>query len=82
MSYIVAKTEIGKEFLYSTVNCYSVSKQNKDIICSSLNKANYKLSHGEAWKVYDIGIIDMEYTNARFEKMYIRNKKIFIGNCR
>lgn len=79
--FIIAKTTTGKEYFYSTIDCYAISKAKKDIICNALNKAKYKLKNGEAWKVYDIGLIDAEYTNARFEKMYTYKGKIYIGSC-
>ena len=52
MRKLIAKTQIGKEFMHSRTHAYFAEK-NADRICEALNKAKYKLKEGECWRVYD-----------------------------
>jgi hypothetical protein len=64
MKKLIAKTNIGTEYLHSKSDVYFVSK-NAEKIADILNRNKYKLSEGERWRVYNLEEIEETYVNKR-----------------
>lgn len=69
---IVARTQIGREFVYSTASAHSVSERSAETICNILNEYKYHLNDGECWFIYDIDRYDRSYDFACFQYFKIR----------
>ena len=54
MKKIIAKTNIGSEYMYNRFETYQVSAASAETICNAMNAADYKLKTGETWKVYTV----------------------------
>lgn len=52
MKKLIAKTRIGKEFMYSRESAFFADK-NAEKVADILNKNKYQLKEGECWYVYD-----------------------------
>ena len=75
MKKIIAKTNIGTEYMYSKRYTYQVSNKNCNLICDCMNKEKYNLSGNEIWKVYTVD--EYDYKNA-FYRATINHCKIRI----
>ena len=67
---VIAKSIKGREYLYSTVEMYAVSKCSSQAICNELNKIRYNLQEGETWNIYERYAYDNEQPNG---KLFVRN---------
>lgn len=77
---IIAKTIKGSEYVYSRINCFSVSKQSCNLICKALNDVFYNLKDNEQWKIYTVSDFDFSYTHAVFQRLTYRKGRILIQN--
>jgi len=67
----IAKTIIGKEFLYSRCTAHCVSKRNAKKICKILNDVKYKLKENECWFIYELSPYDRAYDYAITQKFIL-----------
>ena len=74
---IIAITSAGKEYLYSLWSAHAVPAASAEKICAALNKANYRIRPGQAWKLYDVGQLDSAHDIACQQRFYIRSGRIF-----
>ena len=79
MKKIIAKTMEGKEFIYSRKSSYSAPKTSAQKICDALNRAKWGLKDGEKWHVYEIGDWELDYMAAGYQRLSIRNGRIYEG---
>ena len=70
---VLAKSCVGREYLYSARSAHKVSNASAQKICDIANKYNFKLSEGECWHVHDVGVYDDAYDYAQYQKFTIRN---------
>lgn len=77
---IIAKTYEGKEYIYSKVWSFTVSKRSCKIICDIMNKNNWKLKPCEKWFIYDIYDYDLWFINAHNQRLTIRNGLVVAHN--
>ena len=70
---IVAKTQLGKEFLYSRDSAHKVSERSAQHICDALNEKRWGLKEGQVWHVYDIATWEVEYCGA-YHQSFVRRK--------
>lgn len=67
---VIAKSIKGREYLYSTVEMYAVSKCSSQAICNELNRIHYNLQENETWHIYERYAYDKEQPNGKF---FVRN---------
>lgn len=67
---VIAKSVKGREYLYSTVEMFAVSKRSSQAICNELNRIRYNLQENETWHIYERYAYDNEQPNG---KLFIRN---------
>lgn len=77
MAKIIAKTIVGKEFVYSRKSAHAVSAAGAAEICKTLNENKYKLGEGEKWHVYEIGPWEMEYCGAAYQSFTRRKGYVY-----
>lgn len=65
---LIAKSNIGEEYIYSRSSAHAVSNAGAEIICKALNDRKYKLKPGEVWAVHDCGNYELDYTAAGYQK--------------
>lgn len=78
MTKIIAKTIKGKEFIYSKMDSYRVSKASADKVCEALNGARWNIKGDEVWKVYTVDSYTLDTLNALFERIAVRGGKLKI----
>ena len=76
MKKIIAKTNVGTEYMYYRFTAYQVSNASAEIICQSLNTASWNIADGEKWKVYTVSPDAWKYET--IGKMMINHGKIRI----
>ena len=69
---VVAKSVKGKEFLYSSKSCHSVSKASAKKICKILNENNYQLEDNQTWFIHEIDSYSNGAIFAEQQKFMIR----------
>lgn len=72
MKMIIAKTQEGREFFYSTKDSYTVSKNSYRQICDIMNACKWQLQAGEKWHVYQVDDYEIENMSAFYQKVSIR----------
>lgn len=72
---IIAKTKIGKEYLYIPRTARKVSKKSAQIICDIVNKYKYLLDTkpDECWHVYEIDEYSPAFDFAQYQSFTMRN---------
>lgn len=73
---ILAKTNVGTEFIYSIKSAHEVSKAKAKVIADTLNEKRYQLKDGEKWHIYEIGIFDSAFAYAETQKFKVRKNTI------
>ena len=68
---ILAKTIIGKEFIYSVSSAHKVNKKKADYIAECLNNCGFMLKDGEKWHVYEVDQYDKASIYAEDQTFYI-----------
>lgn len=77
MAIIIAKTIVGKEFVYSRKSAHAVSAAGAEAICKTLNDNKYQLKEGEKWHVYDVGAWELEYMDAAYQSFTRRKGYVY-----
>lgn len=76
MKYVLAKSCVGKEYLYSKQMIISVPTSSADIICDALNKSRYQLKEGQVWHKHEEDCVNRDYI---FHRATLRKGKITIN---
>lgn len=69
MAKVIAKTMEGNEYLYSKLASYKVAEKSAKAICKVLNDCKWQLKDGEIWHIYDVGEWELDFMNARFQRL-------------
>lgn len=77
MKKIIAKTIIGKEFMYGKSSAHAVPAASAHRICSALNNARFRLHEHETWHVYDADDFEIETSAASYQKFFARSGRIY-----
>ena len=68
---IVARTETGREFCYSTRSAHKVARKDAEKIAEMLTLAYYHIKDGQKWYVYEIDEYDASFDYATMQRFYI-----------
>lgn len=69
---VIAKSYIGKEYIFSEKTAHKVSKNSAEKILKVLNSVRWNLKDGEVWHIYDVYEYDNAYEIAQTQKFSIR----------
>lgn len=72
---IIAKTRIGREYMYIPRTARKVSKKSAHVICDIVNQYKKLLdtAENECWHVYEIDQYDLAYDFAKYQSFTMRN---------
>ena len=75
-SYVIAKAIKGQEYLYNRNTVLLVPAASAQLICDSLNTAQYRLKDGEVWHLFERDWYTEQFAVGN---AYKRNGKVFIS---